>query len=252
MTNNNWQILPGKVALITGAARGIGKQIALLYAQHGALIAFTDLEENEQSRATLREIEALGVPCRFYASDASDFEAAHKVVEQVSADFGRIDILVNNAGITRDTLLLRMSEQQWDDVIRVNLKSAFNFTHAVTPVMVKQRSGSIISLSSVVGLNGNAGQANYAASKAGIIALTKSVAKELGSRGVRANAIAPGFILTDMTKTLSPATLESFVSMIPMKRGGTPEEVAKVALFLACDLSSYVSGQVIQVNGAMA
>ena len=189
---------------------------------------------------------------RFYASDASDFEAAHKVVEQVTADFGRIDILVNNAGITRDTLLVRMTEKQWDEVIQVNLKSAFNYTHAVTPVMMKQRCGSVISLSSVVGLNGNAGQANYAASKAGIIALTKSVAKELGSRGIRVNAIAPGFILTDMTKALNPETLDSFVSMIPMRRGGEPEEVAKVALFLASDLASYVSGQVIQVNGAMA
>jgi 3-oxoacyl-[acyl-carrier protein] reductase len=187
-----------------------------------------------------------------YASDAADFEAAHAVVEQVMKDFGRIDIMVNNAGITRDTLIMRMSEAQWDQVINVNLKSAFNFTHAVTPVMMRQRGGSIISLSSVVGLNGNAGQANYAASKAGIIALTKSVAKELGSRGIRANAIAPGFIETDMTKALSEETLQSFVSMIPMRRGGTPEEVAKVALFLASDLASYVSGQVIQVNGAMA
>lgn len=245
-------LLENKVALITGAARGIGRQIALLFAREGARIAFTDLEENAESQATRRELESLGAQVRFYASDAADFEAAHKVVEQVMADLGRIDILVNNAGITRDTLLLRMTEQQWDDVLRVNLKSAFNFIHAVTPAMMKQRSGSIISLSSVVGINGNAGQANYAASKAGIIALTKSVAKELGGRGVRANAIAPGFILTDMTKALSPDILDSFVSMIPMRRGGEPEEVAKVALFLASDLASYVSGQVIQVNGAMA
>ena len=245
-------LLENKVALITGAARGIGRQIALLFAREGARIAFTDLEENAESQVTRRELESLGVQVRFYASDAADFEAAHKVVEQVIADFGRIDILVNNAGITRDTLLLRMTEQQWDDVLRVNLKSAFNFIHAVTPAMMKQRSGSIISLSSVVGINGNAGQANYAASKAGIIALTKSVAKELGGRGVRANAIAPGFILTDMTKALSSDTLNTFVSMTPMRRGGEPEEVAKVALFLASDLASYVSGQVIQVNGAMA
>ena len=245
-------LLENKVALITGAARGIGRQIALLFAREGARIAFTDLEENAESQATRRELESLGAQVRFYASDAADFEAAHKVVEQVMADLGRIDILVNNAGITRDTLLLRMTEQQWDDVLRVNLKSAFNFIHAVTPAMMKQRSGSIISLSSVVGINGNAGQANYAASKAGIIALTKSVAKELGGRGVRANAIAPGFILTDMTKALSPDILDSFVSMIPMRRGGEPYEVAKVALFLASDLASYVSGQVIQVNGAMA
>ena len=245
-------MLSEKTALITGAARGIGKQIALTFAREGANIAFTDLELNEQAQQTCDELTALGVKVRFYASDASDFEAAHTVVNQVIEDFGRLDILVNNAGITRDTLLMRMTEQMWDSVIQVNLKSAFNFTHAVTPVMMRQRSGSIISLSSVVGLNGNAGQANYAASKAGIIALTKTVAKELGSRGIRANAIAPGFILTDMTKALPEETLKSFVSLIPMKRGGEPEEVAKVALFLASDLSSYVSGQVIQVNGAMA
>ena len=245
-------LLQGKTALITGAARGIGKQIALTYAAEGCNIAFTDLELNDQAKATRDEIAALGVKVQFYASNAADFEAAHQVVESVVKDFGQLDILVNNAGITRDTLLMRMTEQMWDQVIQVNLKSAFNFTHAVTPVMMRQRSGSIISLSSVVGINGNAGQANYAASKAGIIALTKSVAKELGSRGVRANAIAPGFILTDMTKALSEETLNQFVQLIPMRRGGDPEEVAKVALFLASDLSSYVSGQVIQVNGAMA
>ena len=245
-------LLENKVALITGAARGIGREIALLFAREGADIAFTDLELNEQSAATRDELAALGVKVQFYASNAADFAAAHQVVEQVMADFGHLDILVNNAGITRDTLLMRMSEQQWDQVMDVNLKSVFNFTHAVTPVMMRQRSGSIISLSSVVGINGNAGQANYAASKAGIIALTKSVAKELGSRGIRANAIAPGFILTDMTKALKEETLQSFVSMIPMRRGGEPAEVAKVALFLASDLASYVSGEVIQVNGAMA
>lgn len=246
------KLLENKVALITGAARGIGKQIALVYAQEGCHIAFTDLELNEACIETVNELKTLGVQVQAYASDAADFEAAHEVVNKVIKDFGRIDILVNNAGITRDTLLMRMTETQWDQVINVNLKSAFNFTHAVTPVMMKQRSGAIISLSSVVGINGNAGQANYAASKAGIIALTKSVAKELGSRGIRANAIAPGFIETDMTKALPEETLKSFVSMIPMRRGGTPEEVAKVALFLASDLASYVSGQVIQVNGAMA
>lgn len=244
-------LLENKVALITGAARGIGKQIALAFAREGCNIAFTDLEINDQAKETVVELEACGVKVKAYASNAADFDAAHQVVEQVIADFGRIDILVNNAGITRDTLLMRMTEQQWDQVINVNLKSAFNFTHAVTPVMMKQRGGSIISLSSVVGINGNAGQANYAASKAGIIALTKSIAKELGARGIRANAIAPGFILTDMTKALPEETLKQFVSMIPMRRGGEPEEVAKVALFLASDLSSYVSGQVIQVNGAM-
>ena len=245
-------LLEGKTALITGAARGIGKQIALAFAREGANIAFTDLELNEACIETSNELKALGVKVQAYASDASNFEAAHAVVDDVMKDFGRIDILVNNAGITRDTLLMRMTEQQWDLVMQVNLKSAFNFTHAVTPVMMRQRSGSVIPLSSVVGINGNAGQANYAASRAGIIALTKSVAKELGSRGVRANAIAPGFIQTDMTKALSEETLKQFVSLIPMKRGGEPEEVAKVALFLASDLSSYVSGQVIQVNGAMA
>jgi len=245
-------LLENKVALITGAARGIGKQIALAFAKEGCNIAFTDLELNEACIETVNELKALGVKVQAYASDASDFDAAHAVVDEVVKDFGRLDIMVNNAGITRDTLLMRMTEAQWDQVIQVNLKSAFNFTHAVTPVMMRQRSGSIISLSSVVGINGNAGQANYAASKAGIIALTKSVAKELGSRGIRANAIAPGFILTDMTKALPEETLKQFVSMIPMRRGGEPEEVAKVALFLASDLSSYVSGQVIQVNGAMA
>ena len=244
-------LLENKVALITGEARGIGKQIALAFAREGCNIAFTDLEINDQAQETVVELEACGVKVKAYASNAADFDAAHQVVEQVIADFGRIDILVNNAGITRDTLLMRMTEQQWDQVINVNLKSAFNFTHAVTPAMMKQRGGSIISLSSVVGINGNAGQANYAASKAGIIALTKSVAKELGARCIRANAIAPGFILTDMTKALPEDTLKQFVSMISMRRGGEPEEVAKVALFLASDLSSYVSGQVIQVNGAM-
>lgn len=245
-------LLTEKTALITGAARGIGKEIALAFAREGANIAFTDLELNDLTIQTSNELKALGVKVQAYASDAANFDAAHAVVNDVVKDFGRIDILVNNAGITRDTLLMRMTEAQWDQVIQVNLKSAFNFTHAVTPVMMRQRAGSIISLSSVVGINGNAGQANYAASKAGIIALTKSVAKELGSRGVRANAIAPGFIITDMTKALPEETLKQFVSIIPMKRGGEPQEVAKVALFLASDLASYVSGQVIQVNGAMA
>lgn len=245
-------LLSGKTALITGAARGIGKQIALAFANEGCNIAFTDLELNDACVETSNQLKALGVKVQAYASNAASFDAAHAVVDDVVKDFGRIDILVNNAGITRDTLIMRMTEQQWDQVIEVNLKSAFNFTHAVTPVMMRQRSGSIISLSSVVGINGNAGQANYAASKAGIIALTKSVAKELGGRGIRANAIAPGFILTDMTKVLPEDTLKQFVSLIPMRRGGEPEEVAKVALFLASDLASYVSGQVIQVNGAMA
>ena len=244
-------LLESKTALITGAARGIGKQIAITFAKEGCNVAFTDIEINDEARQTLAELQSYGVQARAYASNAADYEASHQVVEQVMADFGKIDILVNNAGITRDTLLMRMTEKQWDDVMQVNLKSVFNFTHAVTPIMLRQRSGSIISLSSIVGLNGNAGQANYAASKAGIIAFTKSVAKELGARGIRANAIAPGFIMTEMTAALSEETLKQFVSLIPMKRGGTTEEVAKVALFLASDLSSYVSGQVIQVNVAM-
>ena len=244
-------LLSGKTAIITGAARGIGRQIALLFAKEGCNIAITYIVSTEPAQEVCEQAQAMGVKAKAYLSDAADFEAAHQVVEQVLADFGRIDIMVNNAGITHDTLLMRMTEQQRDDVLRINLKSAFNFTHAVTPVMLRQRSGSIISMSSVVGLNGNAGQANYAASKAGIVALMKSTAKELGSRGIRANAIAPGFILTDMTAALPEETLKQFVSLIPMHRGGQPEEVAKVALFLASDLSSYVSGQVIQVNGAM-
>ena len=245
-------LLQGKTAIITGAARGIGKSIALVYAKEGCNIAFTDLVIYEVAEETKREIEALGVKCCAYASNAADFEETHKVVEEIHKEFGSIDILVNNAGITKDGLIMRMTEQQWDAVINVNLKSAFNFIHAVTPIMMRQRSGSIISMSSVVGINGNVGQANYSASKAGLIALTKTTAKELGSRGIRANAIAPGFILTEMTAQLSEETLQEFVKLIPMRRGGSTEEVAKVALFLGSDLSSYVSGQVIQVNGAMA
>ncbi len=245
------KLLENKVALITGAARGIGKAIALQYAAEGCNIAFTDLEANEASAETLQELQALGITAHFYASNAADFEAAHKVVKQVQADFGKIDILVNNAGITRDGLLMRMSEEQWDSVLNINLKSAFNYIHACTPIMMRQRSGSIISLSSVVGVSGNAGQTNYSASKAGIIGLTKSTAKELGSRGIRANAIAPGYIITDMTGKLTEEQRAAFLTLIPMRRGGTPEEVAKVALFLASDLSSYVSGQVIHCCGAM-
>ena len=245
-------LLSGKTAIITGAARGIGRQIALLFAKEGCNVAITYIVPSEPADEVVAEAQAFGGQAKAYLSDAADFEVAHTVVQQVLQDFGgRIDIMVNNAGITRDTLLLRMTEQQWDEVLHVNLKSAFNFTHAVAPVMMRQRSGSIISLSSVVGLNGNAGQANYAASKAGIIALMKTTAKELGARGVRANAIAPGFILTDMTQTLPEEVHQHFLSLIPMKRAGKPEEVAQTALFLASDLSSYISGQVIQVNGAM-
>lgn len=244
-------ILEGKTALITGAGRGIGRAIALCMAKEGCNIAFTDIALNEQVRATEADLQALGVKAKAYVSDAASFEDAHAVVEQVKADFGTIDILVNNAGITRDTLLLRMNEQQWDDVIRVNLKSAFNYTHAVVPIMMRARKGSIVSLASVVGIAGNPGQANYAASKAGIIALMKSTAKELGARGIRANAVAPGYIDTDMTQALPQEVRDSFVERIPLHRAGTPEEVAQVVLFLASDMSSYVSGQVIPIDGAM-
>ena len=245
------KLLEGKTALITGAARGIGKAIALRFAQEGANIAFTDLSLDENVKATEKEIAALGVKVKGYASNAADFDDTHKVVDQIKEDFGVIDILVNNAGITRDGLMMRMTEQQWDMVINVNLKSAFNFTHALTPIMMRQRSGSMINMSSVVGVSGNAGQANYSASKAGMIGLTKSMAKEIGSRGIRVNAIAPGFIITDMTGALSEEVRNEWAKQIPLRRGGTPEDVANAALFLASDLSSYVSGQVIHVCGGM-
>lgn len=245
------KLLEGKVALITGAARGIGKAIALKYAQEGCNIAFTDLVIDENGKKTEAEIAAFGVQVKGYASNAADFEACHNVVAEVVKDFGRLDILVNNAGITKDGLMMRMSEAQWDAVIGVNLKSAFNFVHAVTPVMMRQRTGSIINMASVVGVHGNAGQSNYSASKAGMIGLAKSIAQELGSRGIRANAIAPGFINTDMTAALSDEIREEWCKKIPLRRGGTPEDVANIATFLASDMSSYVSGQVIQVDGGM-
>ena len=241
-------LLEGKVALITGASRGIGKAIALQFAAEGADIAFTDIKVNED---TVKELEALDVKVRAYASNAADFAQTHETVEQILADFGHIDILVNNAGITRDGLMLRMDEAQWDAVINVNLKSAYNYIHAVTPIMARQRGGSIINMSSVVGVSGNAGQCNYSASKAGLIGLAKSIAKEMGPRGIRANCIAPGFIISDMTAALPDEVREAWVKQIPLRRGGTPEDVAKVALFLASDLSSYVSGQVIHCCGAM-
>lgn len=244
-------LLSGKTALITGAARGIGKAIALKMASEGANIAFTDLKIDELAQATEAEIAALGVKAKGYASNASNFEETHTVVEQIQKDFGSIDILVNNAGITKDTLMLRMTEAQWDAVLTVNLKSAFNFIHACAPIMMRQRGGSIINMSSVVGVSGNAGQCNYSASKAGMIGLAKSTAKELGSRGIRANCIAPGFILTDMTAQLSEEVRKQWAEQIPLRRGGTPEDVANVALFLASDLSSYVSGQVIHCCGGM-
>ncbi|MDE6113097.1 MAG: 3-oxoacyl-[acyl-carrier-protein] reductase [Bacteroidales bacterium] len=245
------KLLQDKVALITGASRGIGKAIALRLAGEGANIAFTDLKEDENMQAVVKELEALGVKAKGYASNAADLNQTLQTVEAVMADFGRIDVLVNNAGITKDGLLLKMSEEQWDAVINVNLKSVFNFTKAVQPVMLKQRSGSIVNMSSVVGVSGNAGQTNYSASKAGIIGFTKSVAKEIGSRNIRCNAIAPGFIITDMTGQLPEEVRKAWAEKIPLKRGGTPEDVANVCLFLASDLSSYVSGQVLHVCGGM-
>ena len=245
------KLLEGKTAIVTGASRGIGKAIALRFAQEGCNVAFTDLFADENMKNTEAEIQALGVKAKGYASDASKFEDSDKVVNEIVNDFGSIDILVNNAGITKDTLLMRMTEDQWDAVINVNLKSVFNFTKAAQKTMLKQRSGSIINLSSVVGVSGNAGQSNYSASKAGIIGFTKSIARELGSRGIRSNAIAPGFIITEMTAKIPEDARKAWEESIPLKRGGTPEEVAGVAVFLASDLSSYVSGQVITVCGAM-
>ena len=245
------KLLEGKVAVVTGAARGIGKAIAMKFAQEGASVAFTDLKADENFQNTEKELQALGVKAKGYTSNAADFEDTAKVVSEIVKDFGRIDVLVNNAGITRDGLMMRMSEQQWDMVINVNLKSAFNFIHAVTPIMMKQKNGSIINMASVVGVSGNAGQANYSASKAGLIGLAKSIAKELGSRGIRANAIAPGFIITDMTAQLSQEVRDEWAQKIPLRRGGTPEDVANAALFLSSDLSGYVSGQTIHVCGGM-
>lgn len=244
-------MLQGKTALITGASRGIGRAIAMMYADQGCNIAFTYIYEDQEAAELTEQLHAKGVQVLCIKSDAADFDAAHQVLQQVADTFTTIDILICNAGITRDTLLMRMSETQWDDVMNINLKSVFNYCHAVTPYMVRQRSGSIIAMSSIVGLSGNPGQTNYAASKAGVIALIKSLSKELASRNIRVNAIAPGFILTDMTRALSEETREEMVKMIPMRRCGEAEEVAKVALFLASDMASYVSGQVISVNGAM-
>lgn len=245
------KLLEGKVALITGAARGIGKAIALKFASEGADIAFTDLVIDENGKQTEQEIAALGVKVKGYASNAADFTQTEEVVKQIKEEFGKIDILVNNAGITKDGLMLRMTEVQWDAVIAVNLKSAFNFIHALVPVMMRQRAGSIINMASVVGVHGNAGQSNYAASKAGLIALAKSVAQEMGSRGIRANAIAPGFIETAMTQALPEEVRKEWTERIPLRRGGTVDDIASVATFLASDMSSYVTGQVIQVDGGM-
>jgi len=245
------KLLEGKTALVTGASRGIGRAISLKLAEQGCNVAFTDLSVNEAAVAVEAELKAFGVQAKAYASDASNFQNSQDVVDEIAKDFGRIDILVNNAGITKDTLLMRMSEEQWDLVININLKSVFNLTKAVQKYMLKQRSGSIVNISSVVGVSGNAGQANYSASKAGIIGFTKSVAKELGSRNIRCNAIAPGFIITEMTAKLSPEVVEEWQKEIPLKRGGTPEEVANAVVFFGSEMSSYVTGQVMLVCGGM-
>ncbi|MCU0449126.1 MAG: 3-oxoacyl-[acyl-carrier-protein] reductase [Bernardetiaceae bacterium] len=245
------QLLAGKNALVTGASKGIGRAIALRFAQAGANVGFTYLSSAAQAQALEAELLALGVKAKGYRSDASDHAAAEQLIQDFLADFGSLEVLVNNAGITKDSLLLRMTEEQWDGVINVNLKSVFNLTKAATKQLMKQRGGSVINMTSVVGVKGNAGQANYAASKAGIIGFTKSVAQELGSRNVRCNAIAPGFILTEMTAQLDPKVVEGWNEGIPMKRGGSPEEVADCAVFLASDLSRYVTGQTLHVNGGM-
>ena len=245
------KLLEGKVALITGAARGIGKAIALKFASEGADIAFTDLVIDDNAKKTEEEIAALGVKAKGFAGNAANFAETEALVGTIKEEFGHIDILVNNAGITKDALMLKMTEQQWDAVIAVNLKSAFNFIHALVPIMSRQRGGSIINMASVVGVHGNAGQANYAASKAGLIALAKSVGQEMGRRGIRANAIAPGFIETAMTAALPEEVRKEWAAKIPLRRGGKPEDIANVATFLASDLSSYVTGQVIQVDGGM-
>jgi 3-oxoacyl-[acyl-carrier protein] reductase len=244
-------LLKGKTAIVTGAARGIGRAIAIKLAQEGANIAFTDLAIDDNAREVEKTISGLKVRGKAYASDASKFDDTQKVVDDILKDFGTVDILVNNAGITMDTLLMRMTEDQWDKVITVNLKSVFNFTKAIQMAMLRQKSGSIVNITSVVGVSGNAGQANYAASKAGIIGFTKSVARELGSRNIRCNAVAPGFIITEMTDKLSEEVRKQWVEQIPLKRGGTPEDVANAVLFLASDLSSYINGQVLGVCGGM-
>lgn len=246
------KLLEGKVAFITGASRGIGKAIAIAFAEQGASIAFTDMRRDEIMEATEREIQAIGVKAIGYASDASSFDDSERTADEIAKEFGRIDILVNNAGITRDNLLMRMTEADWDLVIKVNLKSVFNLTKAVQKYMLKQRSGSIINMSSVVGVNGNAGQSNYSASKAGLIGFTKSVAQELGSRNIRCNAIAPGYIETEMTAKLSEEVRKEWAAQIPLRRGGKPEDVAQACVFFASDLSAYVTGQVLSVCGGMS
>ena len=248
---NLMKLLEGKTALVTGASKGIGRAIAFQYANQGANVAFTYLSSVEQGQALETELNAKGIKAKGYRSDASDFTQAEKLINDVIADFGTLDILVNNAGITQDNLLLRMTEEMWDKVINVNLKSCFNTVKAATKQMMKQKSGSIINMTSIVGLKGNAGQSNYAASKAGIIGFTKSVALELGSRGIRSNAVAPGFIETEMTGKLDEKTVQGWRDGIPLKRGGKPENVADACVFLGSDLSSYITGQVIQVDGGL-
>jgi 3-oxoacyl-[acyl-carrier protein] reductase len=245
------KLLQGKTALITGASKGIGRAIATRYAEQGANVAFTYLSSVEQGQALEKELTAKGIKAKGYRSDASDYAQAEKLVNDVITDFGSLDILVNNAGITMDNLLLRMTEDSWDKIMNVNLKSCFNTVKAATKPMMKQKGGSIINMTSVVGIKGNAGQANYAASKAGIIGFTKSVALELGSRGVRANAVAPGFIETEMTGKLDEKTIQLWRDAIPLKRGGKPEDVADACVFLGADMSAYITGQVIQVDGGM-
>ncbi|MFZ9045926.1 MAG: 3-oxoacyl-[acyl-carrier-protein] reductase [Cyclobacteriaceae bacterium] len=245
------KLLEGKVALITGASKGIGRAIAQVYAKEGASVAFTYLSSVEKGEALVSELEKEGIKAKGYRSDASDFNAAQELISSVIEDFGQLDILINNAGITRDNLLMRMSEDQWDEIMNINLKSCFNTVKAIARPFMKQRSGSIINMSSVVGVKGNAGQGNYAASKAGIIGFTKSIALELGSRGIRSNVIAPGFIETEMTAALDEKTVQSWRDAIPLKRGGQPEDVANACVFLGSDMSSYISGQVIQVDGGM-
>ena len=245
------KLLENKTALITGASRGIGRRHALLFAENGANIIFTDLREDDNSRSLVEELTAKGTKCRFVAADVSDYQQTTDIVKIVEQEFGRLDVLVNNAGITRDNLILRMSPNDWDAVIMTNLKSVYNYCKAFTPMMLKQRSGSIINISSIVGLNGNAGQCNYAAAKAGILGFTRSLAKELGSRNVRCNAVATGFIETPMTQKLSPEARQHWMDQIPLHRGGTDQDVARVSLFLASELAEYVTGQVICCDGGL-
>jgi 3-oxoacyl-[acyl-carrier protein] reductase len=245
------KLLEGKVALVTGASKGIGNAVAKKFAEQGADVAFTYLSSVEKGEALEKELAAMGIKAKGYRSDASDFAAAEQLINSVVEDFGKLDVLVNNAGITKDNLLMRMNEEMWDTVINVNLKSCFNTVKAATRTFMKQRSGSIINMTSVVGIKGNAGQSNYAASKSGIIGFTKSVALELCSRGIRCNAIAPGFIETEMTAVLDEKMVQSWRDAIPLKRGGTTEDVADCTVFLASDMSTYITGQVLQVDGGM-